>query len=107
MKLWVDDIRLPPSAAWYWAKTRDQAVARLEQGGVTVLSLDHDLGDEQGTGNTGYSVVCWMEENKVFPAQVRLHSANPVGIANMRRALIVMGYAGLPNGYEFWFPVEN
>ena len=50
----------------------------LEQGNVTHLSLDHDLGDDER--GTGYDVVLWIEEavatRSFIPPQMTVHSAN-------------------------------
>jgi len=56
-----------------------------------ILFLDHDLGGEEmvesGPG-TGYEVACWLEENpSKKPNRIYLHSLNPVGRQNMKRAL--------------------
>ena len=46
---------------WIWTKTAPQAIAILEAGDVTEVSLDHDLGEEDGVG-TGYDVLRFIEE---------------------------------------------
>jgi hypothetical protein len=50
MKVYLDDERNTPEG-WtrvYWP---DEAISLLEAGGVSEISLDHDLGDdERGTG---------------------------------------------------------
>ena len=38
---------------WVWVHTAPDAIALLEAGGVTELSLDHDLGNERQVGS-GY-----------------------------------------------------
>ncbi|MHA4848749.1 cyclic-phosphate processing receiver domain-containing protein [Rhodococcus sp. MSC1_016] len=75
MRLWVDDLRTPPDG-WEWAKTSAAAIARLDAGGVEQLSLDHDLGGD----DTTRPVVLWMCEHEVWPREIRVHSANPVGV---------------------------
>jgi hypothetical protein len=53
-------------------------IALLEQGGVTHVSLDHDLGDDQR--GTGYDVILWIEEAVALkgftPPALFVHSAN-------------------------------
>jgi len=92
MKLWLDDIRPPWKhgyVGWEWVKTADEAIELLKTGNVTEASLDHDLSVEATLGNpsphekTGYTVVCWMEENNVWPSRVNVHSLNPVGRRRM------------------------
>ncbi|MGV8875505.1 MAG: cyclic-phosphate processing receiver domain-containing protein [Rhodococcus sp. (in: high G+C Gram-positive bacteria)] len=48
MKLWVDDLRLPPEG-WEWAKTSREAITALSSSDVSELSLDHDLGGDDTT----------------------------------------------------------
>ena len=92
MKLWLDDIRDPNHhgcIGWTWVKTADEAIAMLDTGLVEEASLDHDLTVDQTLGKndgekTGYTVVCWMEANGVWPSKgVRVHSQNPVGRKRM------------------------
>ena len=78
MKIFLDDERESP-AGWrrvYWP---DEAIALLKQGGVTDISLDHDLGDDER--GTGYDVILWVEEavaTRGFkPPRITVHSANP------------------------------
>ena len=75
MKLWVDDLR-PPPLGWIWAKTSIEAIDALNQSVVSALSLDHDLGGD----DTTRPVVLWMCENDVWPDEIHVHSANPVGV---------------------------
>lgn len=49
MKLWVDDLRIPPVPSegeepWVVVKTIGAAIRHLRTGTVTDLALDHDLG---------------------------------------------------------------
>ncbi len=106
MKLWVDDHRPAPRG---WRSVRSVAAAKvyLEQGLVTHISLDHDLGacpecTARGRhigrmtrrGNTfynycrhvpsGYDLCLWMEQTGRWPrGSVRVHSANPAGARRM------------------------
>jgi hypothetical protein len=77
MKLWVDDLRYPPDDQWTWVKTSDSAVALLRLTGTCeVMSLDHDLGEE----DTPRPVVLWLcEHPERWPTEVRVHSSNPGG----------------------------
>lgn len=96
IRLWLDDIRDPVKfgrIGWHWAKTYDEAVKAFEEFDVIEASLDHDLTYHQTYGwddgeKTGYSFVCWMEENEIFPVEgVWVHSANPAGAGNMMAGL--------------------
>ncbi len=91
LHVWLDDARQEPPG-WirvYWPA---EAIALLATGSVTVISLDHDLGDD-GIG-TGYDVARWLEEQVVMhgftPPEVRVHSANPVGRTRMLQAITSM-----------------
>ena len=79
VRLFVDDVRDPSwfgLDGWTVARTSTEAIAILSRGRVVECSLDHDLGGD----DTGYKVVCWMEEHGVWPKDgTRCHSANPVG----------------------------
>src|SRR5579863_10016835 len=98
MKLYLDDLRLPPFG-WELVKTADACIETLSSGGVEELSLDHDLAAEHYETNlqnesgyrekTGYSVVEWMVKNNVWPDRIIVHTMNPVGrermVATIRR----------------------
>lgn len=87
MKLFLDDIRNPPDESWVIARTYEEAIQHLMTGWVEEVSLDHDLGTER----TGYDVAREIERLVRFgvidPPNWRVHSANPVGRANIERAL--------------------
>jgi hypothetical protein len=115
VKLWLDDLR-PAPGGWTRVTSAPDAIAALSRGGVIAISLDHDrrpcgeaagsspageeravprsgpldLGDEPGVGS-GYDVACFIEAEAFHGRLARLawsvHSANPVGVARMRRAL--------------------
>ncbi|GAA3700224.1 cyclic-phosphate processing receiver domain-containing protein [Gordonia hankookensis] len=76
MKLWVDDLR-PAPVGWRWCTTSAAAIDALSGSEpVDELSLDHDLGGD----DTTRPIVLWMCEHGVWPEEVRVHSANPVGV---------------------------
>lgn len=97
MILWLDDVREPARHGFVgatWAKTAEQAIRHLATGRVEFASLDHDLSEDASIGRpkpdekTGYTVVCWMEENGVWPRDgVRVHSMNPAGKQKMQQAI--------------------
>lgn len=51
MKLWVDDIRTPPSDDWLWARSVNQAITAIKcyersfTSDTIYINLDHDAGD--------------------------------------------------------------
>ena len=90
MKVYLDDERKTPEG-WYRVYEPSQAIALLESGLVTHISLDHDLGDDKGIG-TGYDVVLWIEENVVMndfvPPIITIHSANPPAKKRMEQGIV-------------------
>lgn len=77
VKVFLDDERETPPG-WIRARWPDEVITLLEAGGVTELSLDHDLGDD--ARGTGYDVIRWIEEavalREFTPPTIRVHSAN-------------------------------
>jgi hypothetical protein len=102
MKLWLDDIR-NPRIFWdfhydkgvIWVKTPEEAIAHLDTGRVTHLSLDNDLGldnDPEGKPRDGYAVALWLEqrvaEDDTFrpPEVLEAHTANSAARPRMLAA---------------------
>src|SRR5438067_803538 len=95
MRVWLDDLRPAPQGLDVQVRTAAEAVALLRQGGVSMISLDHDLGEP--ANGTGYEVARWIEEHAFRwsqgdaegppPLAWAIHSQNPVGQQNMTRAL--------------------
>lgn len=92
MRVYLDDVRTEPQG-WVRAYTAPEAITLLETGNVTEISLDHDLGDDPEVGD-GYDVIRWLEEQVhynaefVLPAEINVHSANPVAAARMKIGII-------------------
>jgi len=91
MRVWLDDVRNPNDHGWndaIWATNARDAIILLETGNVKEISFDHDLGE----GLTGYDVANKIEEliyyKKINMPKWFIHSANPVGRANIEKALI-------------------
>lgn len=89
MKVYLDDERVTP-AGWVRTYTPDETIALLEGGNVEELSLDHDLGDDEGIG-TGYDVLLWIEEQVYTqgynPPRMKVHSSNPSARVKMSAAI--------------------
>jgi hypothetical protein len=89
MKVYLDDVRPAPDG-WVLVMTAWEAIAALESGGVTHVSLDHDLGDDDAFG-TGHDVLVWIEEAVALrgfvPPEIAIHSANVVGRQRMLQAI--------------------
>lgn len=77
MKVYLDDERITP-AGWVRAYWPEEVIELLETGNITIVSLDHDLGDD--AHGTGYDVIVWIEEAVItrnFKApKILIHSAN-------------------------------
>jgi len=90
MKVWLDDERSMPTEYDHHVKTAHEAIALIATGTVTLISLDHDLGEAQN--GTGYDVACFIEQSaydgQLASIEVLIHSANPVGRIRMEQAII-------------------
>jgi hypothetical protein len=95
LSLWLDDERPMPEGFDIHAKTAERAVEYLKSEVISLVSLDHDLGDGNGTG---YDVAKYIEESafngELARMEVRVHSANPVGRMNIQRCI--------DNANRFW-----
>lgn len=84
MKVFLDDERSTPEG-WVRVYWPDEAIALLQTGEVTEISLDHDLGDD--ARGTGYDVVLWVEEavhlHGFVPPRMHVHSANSAARVRM------------------------
>ena len=101
MKLWIDDVR-PAPEGYVWVKSVSEAKEiiifcenpniwpsynpfkhgkKYEPIEIELLDIDHDAGDY---GPPDYiKVLDWLEATgRNYP--IRIHSMNPVGVANMR-----------------------
>jgi hypothetical protein len=88
-RLWLDDVRRPPSDEWTWAKSVEEAIEILATKRVVEASLDHDLHPFQ---RDGMEVCLWMQENDVWPHRVRIHSSNRSASTKMCGLLERNGY---------------
>jgi hypothetical protein len=88
MRVFLDHERQTPEG-WVRVWWPAEAIALLEGGEVTQLSLDHDLGDD--ARGTGYDVVLWVEEAVALrgfkPPRMRVHSANSSARAKMEAGI--------------------
>jgi hypothetical protein len=88
VKIFLDDCR-PAPLGWILVHWPADVIQLLEQGGVTDISLDHDLGDD--VRGTGYDVLSWIEEavaTRAFqPPRIEVHSANPAARLRMLQAI--------------------
>ena len=85
--LLIDDIRTMPGATI--ARTSTEGKLYLAQGSWDILYIDHDLGEDTVSG---YDIINWALETDRMPEKVYIVSQNPVGRANIERALDNAGY---------------
>lgn len=92
LKLYLDDVRIPYSG-WVLAKDVPEARSiiashmRIEDNTFEV-SLDFDLGEDGDlVHEKGVMLILWFMEVDLFPTNVYLHTANPVGMKSMDWAL--------------------
>ena len=87
MKIWLDDIR-PAPEGYVWCKSVNSAKSVIESAKEPILLIDcdHDLGDYADQGGDAIRLLDWLAERGTF-YPVEIHTANPVGRANMERIL--------------------
>ena len=90
MKIWVDDLR-PVPQGYIGTKSVNETIElieKLEDAGETIelLDLDHDLGDYASQGGDAIKLLDYLAERGTF-YPVAIHTANPVGKANMERVI--------------------
>ena len=100
MKLWIDDVR-PAPEGYVWLKSVVEAKIFIHEFGLPVnenlfgkielIDIDHDAGDFAHDGGDYIKLLDWLEETgRNYP--IRIHSMNPVGVANMRAIIDKNGW---------------
>lgn len=106
MRLWIDDVR-PAPEGYVWCKSVNEAKKMIElietsyvywntsrtidYYTVDIIDLDHDAGDYASDGGDYIKLLDWLEETgRNYP--IRIHSMNPVGVANMRAIIEKNGW---------------
>lgn len=92
IKLWIDDVRQPPSDDWVWIKTVKMAKTVIwhyehqYQDDTITIDLDHDAGDFAKDGGDYVEILNWLESEGIVDTGYffHIHSMNPVGVQNMR-----------------------
>lgn len=107
MKIYLDDIKIPPTKKWTLAKNKDEFVNLVKLGLlITEISFDHDLGEkDDGTlEETGMDIAKWFVNFAMDNPQVIIdldyiiiHSGNPVGANNIARLFINARKHGIIN----------
>ena len=103
MKLWLDDVR-PAPEGYVWCKSVNEAIDLLSDlinfgiDDIEMLDIDHDAGDYAQFGGDYIKLLDWLEETgRKYP--IRIHSANPVGVQNMRRIIERNGWKEINNDH--------
>ncbi|MFK7678738.1 cyclic-phosphate processing receiver domain-containing protein [Bacillus sp. Wb] len=88
INLYVDDLRDCPEG-FTIARTYEEAIKYLTDYDVEILSLDHDLGEDENKQllPTGYDLVKYICEHGLRADRIYLHTDNPVGRGNMFETL--------------------
>lgn len=88
--IWLDDERIAPAIADYWAKSYDEAIEifKNNEDKIFIVDFDHDLGKNK----TGYDVAKYIVENNIPMIAYKVHSMNPIGRANIDQLLSHYGY---------------
>ena len=95
MRIWIDDLRPAPEGYW-WVKSVNEAKDAIQECNwyhkyitdcpIELIDIDHDAGIYESDGGDYIKLLDWLEETgHNYP--IRIHSANPVGVANMRRII--------------------
>ena len=90
MRIWLDDLR-PAPRGYESVKSVNEAISLIleaEESGeiIEMIELDHDLGDYYPDGGDAIKLLDWLAERETF-YPVAIHTANPVGRANMERMI--------------------
>lgn len=95
MKLWVDDIREAPCGYTRCFSVNSAKSIILHclwtNERITELAIDHDAGDYREDGGDYINLLNFLEDLNIS-LPLRLISANPVGLANMRAIIEKNGW---------------
>ena len=89
-RIYVDDVR-PVPQGYIGTKSVYETIDLIEfieekGGNIEYLDLDHDLGDFSWLGGDAIKLLDYLVmEQKYYP--IKIHTANPVGRANMERMI--------------------
>lgn len=91
----------PAPEGYCWIKRVDTAIEIIEKmdykfnklfyGDIEVIDIDYDAGVYAQYGGDYIKLLDWLEETeRSYP--IRIHSMNPVGVANMRTIIEKNGW---------------
>ena len=103
MKMWIDDVR-PAPEGYVWCKSVFEAIEQIvtsevanrinrifKYNEIELIDIDHDAGEYASQGGDYIKFLDWLEETgRNYP--IRIHSQNPVGVANMRAIIEKNGW---------------
>ena len=88
MRIWLDDIRVPPeNEGWLWLTTSKDALALLDaalesqryapvgEATFEAIAFDHDLGGDDDSRR----VLTWIVEHNFWPDHIYFLTSNPIG----------------------------
>lgn len=92
MKLWIDDMREPPSGEWIVVRSVNQAKTAIRfyehqcSDDTILIDIDHDAGDYVEDGGDYIEILNWLEREGIVDSGYffHIHSMNVVGVQNMR-----------------------
>lgn len=87
VRIWLDDIRPAPLGYTHCYSVNEviYTIKVEEELGnkISLLDLDHDLGDFASDGGDAIKLLDWLEEQeRYYP--IKIHTMNPVGRQNMQ-----------------------
>lgn len=102
IKVWIDDVRPKPADYGIALHSVNDVIAYLDSikdsSASVLLDLDHDAGDYSCEGGDYIRILDWIEatgfalDNPEARLAFRIHSANPVGRANLQRVIEKNGW---------------
>ena len=90
LKLWLDDVRPAPEGYVREVSVEGAKIViaffEFTHEPIELIDIDHDAGEYVNDGGDYIKLLDWLEETgRNYP--IRIHSMNPVGVANMRRII--------------------
>jgi hypothetical protein len=85
MKIFLDDRRkIDKKYNYNVANDYEECILFLDvfKNDIELISLDYDLSNT--CDNTGYDVLVYMAENKIYPKQINIHSDHSIGVPRMK-----------------------
>jgi len=87
MRLWLDDERPMPDGFDLHVRTVQQAIDVIVGGGVTHISFDNDLGEDEEGRHLANFIELGAFNGRLRRMTWEIHSGNPVGRDAIRAAM--------------------